>query len=255
MEKDSWSALTSLRPLELSQAAEPLKCSLQEIDPYTLYVSLYCDELNVYKCRRGSLEGYYAAYTSLSIKDRAFSVRPLFYLPPGTNPDALLKRVVEDVLLTIEEDVHVYDAFRQQNVVVCVYLCLGLFDFLMAAKFSNSVGAPGIEHRTSCEIVQLKTTTARKERAMSSTTHFEVKDSSYSRTQDRTALMMSAVKSSPQLCAKYVKDAMLLIGTFDRSSSLIMRLDEARGPGSSTYTSTWLSLPHTYSTTTSGQSF
>jgi len=96
---------------------------------------LYGDEFNIYKRHRGSLEGYYKAYTSLRIKDRAFSVRPLFHLPPGANPDALLKRVVEDVLLTIKEGVHVYDAYKQQNVVVRVYLCLGLFDFPMAAKF------------------------------------------------------------------------------------------------------------------------
>jgi len=232
MERDSWSALTSLSPLELPQAAEPSECALPEKDPYTLYVSLCGDEFNGNKRRRGSLEGYYGAYTSLSIKDRAFSVRRLFYLPPGANPDALLKRVVEDVLLTSKEGVHVYDAFKQQNVVVRVYLCLGFFDFPMAAKFSNSVGAPGIEHCTSCDIVQLKTTTARKERAMSSTTSFDVKDSRYSRSQERTALIMSAVKSSPQLSEESVKDALLLNGISDRSGSLIMRLEEARGPGS-----------------------
>jgi len=112
MERNSWSALTSLRPLELSQAAEPPECALPKEDPYTLYVSFYGDEFNVYKRRRGSLEGYYGAYTSLSIKDRAFSVRPLFYLPPGANPDALLKRVVDDVLLTSKGGVPVYDAFK-----------------------------------------------------------------------------------------------------------------------------------------------
>jgi len=159
------------------------------------------------------------------MKDRAFSVLPLFYLPPGANPDALLKRVVEDVLLTSKEGVHVYDAFKKQNVVVRVYLCLGLFGFPMDAKFSNSGGAAGIEHCTSCDIVQLKTTTARKERAMSSTTSFDVKDSRYSRTQERTALIMSAVKSSPQLSAESVKDALLLNGISDKSGSLIMRLE------------------------------
>ena len=126
MSQYSWSALTSLRPLKLSQAAEPPECPLPEHDPYTLYVSLYGDEFNVYKRRRESLEGYYGAYTSLSIKDRVFSVRPLFYLPPGANPDALLKRVVQDVLLTSKGGFHVYDAFKLQNVVVRVYLCLGL---------------------------------------------------------------------------------------------------------------------------------
>ena len=232
MEQDSWSALQSLRPLELFQESEPPECAMPQKDPYTLYVSLYGDEFNVYKRRRGSLEGYYGAYTSLSIKDRAFSVRPLFYLPPGANPDALLKRVVEDVLRASKEGVHVYDAFKQQNAVVHVYMCLGLFDFPMAAKFSNSVGAPGIEHCTSCDIVQLKTTTARKERATSSTTSFDVKDSRYSRMQERTKLVISAVKSSPQLSEDGVKDALLLNGISEKAGSLIMRLEEARGPGS-----------------------
>ena len=67
---------------------------------------------------------------------------------------------------------------------------------------------------------------------MSSTTSFDVKDSRYSRTQERTALIMSAVKSSPQLSAESVKDALLLNGISDTSGSLIMRLEEARGPGS-----------------------
>jgi len=47
MEQDSWSASKSLRPLELSQAAEPPECALPEKDPYTLYVSLYGDKFNV----------------------------------------------------------------------------------------------------------------------------------------------------------------------------------------------------------------
>jgi len=45
----------------------------------------------------------------------------------------------------------------------------------MAAKFSNSVGAPGTEHYTSCDIVHPKTRSERKERAMSSTASFDVK--------------------------------------------------------------------------------
>jgi len=232
MEQDSVSARQSLRPLELFQESEPPECAMPQKDPYTLYVSLYGDEFNVYKRRRGSLERYYGAYTSLSIKDRAFSIRPLFYLPPGSNPAALLKRVVEDVLRASKEGFHVYDAFKQQNAVVHVYMCLGLFDFLMAAKFSNSVGAPGIEHCTSCDIVQLTTTTARKERATSSTTSFDVKDSRFSRMLERNKLVISAVKSSPQLSADAVKDAFLLNGISEKAGSLIMRLEEARGPGS-----------------------
>jgi len=43
---------------------------------------------------------------------------------------------------------------------------------------------------------------------------------------------MSAVKSSPQLSAESVKDALLLNVISDKSGTLIMPLEEARGPGS-----------------------
>ena len=79
MEQDSWSTFTSLRPLEPSQAEEPPECALPQICPYTLYISLYGDELHVYKRRRESLEGNCGAQTFLSIKDRAFFVLPLFH--------------------------------------------------------------------------------------------------------------------------------------------------------------------------------
>ena len=38
-----------------------------------------------------------------------------FCFPPGANPDAPLKRVLENVLLTSKEGVHVYDAFKQRS--------------------------------------------------------------------------------------------------------------------------------------------
>jgi len=68
---------------------------------------------------------------------------------------------------------------------------------------------------------------------MSSTISFDVKDSSYCLTQERSALIMWAVKSSPQLSAESVEDALLLYGISDKSGSLIMRLEAERGPGSS----------------------
>ena len=230
-EKDSWTLLTAEKPIELTQVAEQNEDELPEKDPHTLYVSLYADEFSVYKRRRGSLEGYYGAYTSLSLHDRAFSVRPLFYLPPGANPEALLKRVVEDMLQMSKEGVAVYDAHSKENVVVRVFLSLGVFDFPMAAKFSNSVGAPGTEHCTSCDIVHPKTKSERRDRAMSSTVSFDVKDTRYSRVQERTAAIMSSLKRSTQLSAEAMKDALLLNGVTDMSGSLMMRLTEARGPG------------------------
>jgi len=43
---------------------------------------------------------------------------------------------------------------------------------------------------------------------------------------------MSGVKSSPQLSAESVKDALLLNGISDKSEILILRLEEGRGPES-----------------------
>ena len=149
-QKDSWSLLTAVKPFELNQVPEISQDGLKEKDPHTLYVLLYGDEFSVYKRRRGSLEGYYGAYTSRSLDERAFSVRPLFHLPPGANPDALLRHVVEDMLQMSKEGVAVHDAYSKENVLVQVFLCIGVFDFHMAAKFSNSVGAPGTEHCASC---------------------------------------------------------------------------------------------------------
>jgi len=120
-DKDSWSALSAPQPLERSQVAEPANDALPKKDTYTLYVSLYGDEFNVYKRRRGSLEGYYGGYTCLSLADRAYSVRPLFYLPPGANSGALIRRVVDDALQMSREGVTVYDAFKRENAVVRVY--------------------------------------------------------------------------------------------------------------------------------------
>jgi len=42
---------------------------------------------------------------------------------------------------------------------------------------------------------------------------------------------MSALKSSTQLSAKALKVALLLYGVTDKSSHLMMRLTDARGPG------------------------
>jgi len=212
--------------------AQQTNDALPEKDPYTLYVSLYGDEFNVHKRRRGSLEGYYVGYTSLSLEDRAFSVRPLFYLPPGANPDDLIRRVVDDALQMSSEGVAVYDAFKRKNAVLRVYLCLGVFDFTMAATFSNSVGPRGTEHCTSCDIVHPKTTSERRERAMSSTVSVDVQDARYCRLQEGTAVIMSTVKGSSDLSADALKEALLLNGITDKSGTLMMRLEQARGEGS-----------------------
>jgi len=130
-----------------------------------------------------------------------------------------------------KEGVPVYDAHSKENFVVRVFLCLGVFNFPMAAKFSNSVGAPGTEHCNRCDIVHPKTKSERRDRAISSTFSFDVKDTKYSRVLERTAAIMSSLKSSTQLSAEAIKDALLLNGVTDRSGGLTMRLTEARGPG------------------------
>jgi len=119
----------------------------------------------------------------------------------------------------------------KENVVVQVFLCIGVFYFPMAAKFSNSVGAPGTEHCTSCDIVHPKIRSERKKRAMSSTAFFDVKNTRYSRMQERTAAIMSALKTSTKLSDETLKNALLLNGVSDKSGSFMMRLTDARGPG------------------------
>jgi len=66
---------------------------------------------------------------------------------------------------------------------------------------------------------------------MSSTVSFNVKDSRYSRTQERTSFIMSVIKNTPGLSTDAVRDALLLNGNTDKAGSLMMRLAEAGGPG------------------------
>jgi len=66
---------------------------------------------------------------------------------------------------------------------------------------------------------------------MSSTASFDVKDTRYSRVQERTAAIMSPLETTTQLFAEALKEALLLNGDTDKSGSLMMRLTDARGPG------------------------
>jgi len=220
-----------VKPIELEQVSEKAQDGLKEKDPHTFHVSLHGDKFSVYQRRRGSLAGYYGPYTTLSVDDRAFSIRSLFYFSPGANPDGLLRHVVEDTLQMSNEGFAVYDAHSKENFVVQVFLCIGVYDFPMAAKISNSVGAPGVEHCTSCDIIHSMTRSEKKERAMSSTASFDLKDTRYSRAQEGTGAIMTALKTSTQLSAKALKVALLLYGVTDKSSHLMMRLTDARGPG------------------------
>jgi len=229
-EKDSWTVLTAPIPIELAEEAPPAADDLPEKDPYTIYLSLYGDEFSVYKRRRGTLEGYYGAYTSLALADRSFSVRPLFYFPSGACPEPWIARTVDDFIQLSKEGLVVYDAFKKEEVVARAYLCLEVFYSPMAAKFSNSIGASGTEHCTSCDIVHPKTTSCRKERAVCSTESFDVRDTRYSRVQERTQGIMAAVKGSVDQSADALREALMLKGLTDRLGSQLMWLHEARGP-------------------------
>jgi len=105
------------------------------------------------------------------MKDRQYSVRPLCYLLPGDKlADArpLVLQVVEDLLMLSTTEGVVHDAFSKQNVTVHVYPCIGLFDCPMAAKCSNTIGVPGVQHCTSCDIVSQKKSSVRQDHAMNS---------------------------------------------------------------------------------------
>jgi len=144
----------------------------------------------------------------------------------------LIARIVDDIIKLSKDRLVVYDAFKKEEVVVRQYLSLAVFDFPMAAKFSNSIGPSGTEHCTSCDIIHTKTTSHRKGRAVSSTESFDVQDTRYSRVQERTHAIMSAVKKSVDQSADSLREALLLNGVTDRVGSQLMRLHEARGPGS-----------------------
>jgi len=178
------------------------------------------------------LEGYYGAHTSLALADRSFSARLLFYLPPGACPEMLIARIVDDIIKLSRDGLVVYDAFKKEEVVVQAYLSLAVFDSPMAAKFSNSIGPSGTENCTSCDIVHPKTTRHVKERAVSSTESFDIRDMRYSRVQEVTHAIMSAVKGPVDQSADSLRKALLLDGVTDRVGSQLMRLHEARGPNS-----------------------
>ena len=97
-EHDSWSALTAAGPLELSCVAEPREDVLSEKDLYLVYVSLCVDMFNVHKLRRVSPEGYYGGCISLCLEDGAFSARPPSFSPPGASPQALLRKIIDDLI-------------------------------------------------------------------------------------------------------------------------------------------------------------
>ena len=99
----------------------------------------------------------------------------------------------------------------------------------MAAKLSNTIGATGVEHCTSCNSVGLKTTSERKERAMSSTTVFDVRDARYARVQERTVAAQRAVIGAGLSSEATIKAVLLLSGMQNGPSDQFINFSEARG--------------------------
>jgi len=67
---------------------------------------------------------------------------------------------------------------------------------------------------------------------LSSTESLDVQDTRYSRVQEPTHAIMSAVEGSVDQSADSLREAVLLNGVTDRVGSQLMRLHETRGPGS-----------------------
>jgi len=172
----AWNAVSTVSSMKVDVAVVREDTQLVSKDPYKIFVSWYGDQYGTMKRRRGDVEGHYGAYTSVSLDFRSSTVRPLFYLPPGAASAPLIAAVVKDLCHASKTGITVYDAFTVRNALVHIYPAAGIFDSPMAAKLSNTIGATGVEHCTSCDIVGLKTTSERKDRAMSSATVFDVRD-------------------------------------------------------------------------------
>jgi len=96
-------------------------------DPYKILLSWYGDQYGTMKRRRGDVEGHYGAYTSVSLHFRSSTVRPLFYLPPGTASAPLIAAVVKDLCHASINGITVYDAFTGRNALVHIYPAAGIF--------------------------------------------------------------------------------------------------------------------------------
>ena len=116
----SWLKLCSATQITLSSSSVEVAEQMPAKDPHVVYASWFADEYGVLKRRRGDIEGHYGSYTSFCLKDRQYSVRPLFYLPPGADARPLVLRIVEDLLILSTTGVVVHDAFSKQDVFVHV---------------------------------------------------------------------------------------------------------------------------------------
>jgi len=201
-------------------------------DPHVAYATWFADEYGVLKRRRGDIEVHYGSYTSFCLKDRQYSVRPLFYLPPRADAGPLVLRIVEDLLMLSTTGVVVHDAFSTQDVTVHVYPCIGIFDFPLAAKFSNTIGAPGVKHCTSCDIVSQKTSSVRQDRAMNSTQVFDRRHVTYARIQERTEVIESTIDRSLMSSDAAKKIALHANSRSKNVNNHARLLAGARGPGS-----------------------
>jgi len=128
-------------------------------------------------------------------------------------------------------EVVVHDAFSKQNVTVHVYLCIGLFDFPMAAKCSNTIGAPGVQHCTICDTVSQKTSSVRQDRAMNSAQVFDERNVRYARIQERTEVIESTIDRYLMSSDAAKKVALNANGISRNVGNFARLLAGARGPG------------------------
>jgi len=228
----AWNAVSTVSSIKVDVAVVREDAALVPKDVYKIVVSWYGDQYGTVKRRRGDVEGHYGSYTSVSLDFRPSTVRPLCYLPPGAASAPLISVVVMDQCHASKTGITVYDAFTARKALVHIYPAAGIFDSPMAAKLSNTIGATGVEHCASCDIVGLKTTSETKERALSSTTVFDVRDNRYARVQEHTVSVQRAAIGAGLRSEATIKAAFLLNGMQKGPGDQLMALSEARGPGS-----------------------
>ena len=227
-----WNAVSGVCSMKVYIAVVREDAQLVPTDPYKIFVSWYGDQYGTMERRHGDVEGHYGACTSVSLDFRSSTVRRLFYLPPGAASAPLIAAVVKDLCHASKTRISVYAAFTGRNALVHIYPAAGIFDSPMAAKLSNTIGATGVEHCASCDIVGLKTTSERKERAMSSTTVFDVGDARYARVQERIVPVQHAVIGACLSSEATINASLLLNGMQKGPGDQFMGLSEAHGAGS-----------------------
>lgn len=112
-----------------------------------------------------------------------------------------------------------------------MYPFSGIFDFAMAAKASNIIAPAGTEHCASCDTVSLKTRLEQRDRSMSSSQCFDVRDVRFCRIQERTVAITDTLLAALYGSAPPLKAALLLNGISRSIGTSFHFLMDARDPG------------------------